>query len=173
MDRRKLLQLGTAGMFYSLGLGAFADDEKAIPVLTLQGVDVNGKKIELNDFLGKTVLVSFFTGGCNLCTRDLKLMREFYVANVKNNFVLLGVNIDQNKKDYDEYNQLIAMAVPKEERFPMVWRNAPEHKDNFGSITHQPTHFVINPKNEFIFKREGSFESEDWDNLRTSLKNPQ
>ena len=77
-----------------------------------------------------------------------------------------------NKNDFDEYNQLIALAVPKEQRFPMVWRNAPDHKDNFGAITRQPTHFVINSKNEFIFKREGSFEAEDWDNLWTSLKNP-
>lgn len=172
MDRRTILQLGGAGLFYSLGLSAFAQDDKAIPVLTLQGVDASGKKIELTDFLGKTILVSFFTAGCNLCMRDLKLMREFYVGNSKRNFVLLGVNIDQNKNDFDEYNQLIALAVPKEQRFPMVWRNAPGHKDNFGPITRQPTHFVINAKNEFIFKREGSFEPEDWDNLWTSLKTP-
>ncbi len=172
MVRRTWLKLGAAGIFYSIGLPTLADDEKWAPVLTLQGVDVNGKKIELADFLGKTVLVSFFTAGCNLCTRDLKLMREFYVSNSMRHFVLLGVNIDLNKKDFDEYNQLIALAVPKEQRFPMVWRNAPGHKDNFGAIIKQPTHFVINPKNEFIFKREGSFEPEDWDNLWTSLNNP-
>jgi peroxiredoxin len=172
MDRRTWLQLSATGLFYSLGFSAVADDDKAVPILTLQGIDATGKKIELTDFLGKTVLVSFFTAGCNLCTRDLKLMREFYVSNSKNKFVLLGVNIDQNKSDFDEYNQLIALAVPKEQRFPMVWRNAPGHKDNFGAIIRQPTHFVINPKNEFIFKREGSFEPEDWDNLWASLKNP-
>ena len=173
MDRRTLLQLGAAGLLNSFGLGAFAADDKSMPVLTMQGLDAIGKKIELSDFLGKTVLVSFFTAGCNLCTRDLKLMREFYVGNSKNNFVLLGVNIDQNKKDFDEYNQLIALAVPKEQRFPMLWRNAPGHKDSFGVITHQPTHFVLSPKNEFIFKREGSFEPDDWDNLWASLKSPQ
>jgi len=172
MNRRDWLKLGVAGACSTLGFRSFADDDKLVPLLTLQGVDVNGKKIELTDFLGKTVLASFFTAGCNLCTRDLKLMREFYVSNSKRNFVLLGVNIDQNKDDFDEYNQLIALAVPKEQRFPMVWRNAPGHKDNFGVIIKQPTHFVINPKNEFIFKREGSFEPEDWDNLWTSLKTP-
>lgn len=172
MNRRAWLQIGVAGLFYSVGLNVFAEDERLLPILTLQGVDANGKKIELTDFLGKTVLVSFFTAGCNLCTRDLKLMREFYANNSKRNFVVLGVNVDQNKKDFDDYNQLIAMAVPKEQRFPMVWRNAPGYKDNFGVITRQPTHFVVNPKNEFIFKREGSFEPEDWDNLWRSLKNP-
>jgi peroxiredoxin len=172
MNRRTWLQLSAMGLFISTGLSAFADDDKAAPVLTMHGQDIAGKKIELTDFLGKTVLVSFFTAGCNLCTRDLKLMREFYVSNAKNNFVLLGVNIDQNKQDFEAYNQLIALAVPKDQRFPMVWRNAPGHKDNFGVISRQPTHFVVNPKNEFVFKREGSFEPDDWDNLWTSLKNP-
>ncbi|PRC91535.1 peroxiredoxin family protein [Solimicrobium silvestre] len=169
MDRRKWLQMALAGGLASLNTSLFAQDEKNIPKFTLQGVDANGKKLELSDFMGKTVLVSFFTAGCNVCTRDLKLMREFYVSNSKRKFVLLAVNIDQNKADFDEYNQLIAQVIPQEQRFPMVWRNAPSHKDNFGTIVHQPTHFVINPKNEFIFKREGSFEPEDWDNLWSSL----
>jgi peroxiredoxin len=170
MDRRSCLQLGLAGLFFSSGLNVFAEEERAVPMLTLQGTDASGKKIDLKDYLGKTVLVSFFTAGCALCTRDLKLMREFYVSNSKRNFVLLGVNIDENKTDFDTYNQVIALAIPKEQRFPMVWRNAPDHKDNFGPVTRKPTHFVINPQNEFIFKREGTFQPDDWDNLWASLK---
>ncbi|MDO9192012.1 MAG: redoxin domain-containing protein, partial [Undibacterium sp.] len=130
---------------------------------------VNGKKLDLNDFLGKTVLVSFFTAGCSLCTRDLKLMREFYVGNAKRNFVLLAINIDEDKKDFETYNQLIALTIPKEQRFPTVWRNAVGHKDNFGVISRQPTHFVINAKSQFVFKREGTFQPNDWDNLWESL----
>jgi len=170
MDRRLCLQFGLAGLFFSSGLDVMAEENNGIELMTLQGVDTSGKKIDLKDFLGKTVLVSFFTAGCALCTRDLKLMREFYVGNSKRNFVLLAVNIDANQADYTSYSQVVALAVPKEQRFPMVWRNAPGHKDNFGTIVRQPTHFVINPKNEFIFKREGTFEPEDWDNLWTSLK---
>jgi len=171
MDRRLCLQFGLAGLFFSSGLNAIAEENNGIQLMSLQSVDTNGKKIDLKDYLGKTVLVSFFTAGCALCTRDLKLMREFYVGNSKRNFVLLAVNIDANRADYETYSQVVALAVPKEQRFPMVWRNAPEHKDNFGPIVRQPTHFVINPKNEFIFKREGTFEPEDWDNLWASLKN--
>ena len=96
-------------------------------------------------------------------------MREFYVGNAKRNFVLLAINTDENKKDFDTYNQLIELAIPKEQRFPTVWRNAPEHKDNFGVISRQPTHFVINAKSQFVFKREGTFQPNDWDNLWESL----
>ena len=32
----------------------------------------------------------------------------------KKNFVLLAVNIDQDMKDFETYNQLVALAIPKE-----------------------------------------------------------
>ncbi len=147
----------------------FAQSTKEAQKFHLQGTDIDGKKLDLANFLGKTVLVSFFTAGCSLCTRDLKLMREFYVGNAKKNFVLLAVNIDQDLKDFETYNQLIALTIPKEQRFPTVWRNASGHKDNFGTISRQPTHFVINAKSQLVFKREGTFQPTDWDNLWESL----
>ena len=148
----------------------FAQAPKEAQKYSLQGTDVNGKKLNLSDFLGKTVLVSFFTAGCTVCSRDLKLMREFYVGNAKKNFVLLAINIDEDKKDFETYQQLVTLSLPKEQRFPMVWRNSPSHKDNFGVISRQPTHFVINTKNQFVFKREGTFQPADWDALWESLE---
>lgn len=169
MNKRKFIVSLAAASLALAHTALFAQTGKDTHAFSLLGMDANGKKLELSDFLGKTLLVSFFTAGCNLCTRDLKLMREFYVGNVKRNFVLLAINIDQDKKDFEAYSQLIALAVPKEQRFPMVWRNAPGHRDNFGTITRQPTHFVINAKNQLVFKREGSFQPDDWDNLWESL----
>ena len=169
MNKRQFIQAMTAAGLGIASSPLLAQATKEPQKLSLQGTDVNGKKLDLADLLGKTILVSFFTAGCSLCTRDLKLMREFYVGNSKKNFVLLAVNIDQDMKDFETYKQLINLAIPKEQRFPMVWRNAPGHKDNFGTITSQPTHFVINAKNQFVFKREGTFQPTDWDNLWESL----
>lgn len=145
------------------------DAQTKVTSYTLGGTDVSGKKINLRDFSDMTVLVSFFTFDCALCSDDLKLMREFYVRNSKNKFMLLGVNLDSNKKDLDDYNDLTTHSYPKNQRFPTVWRNAPEHKDNFGTITTQPTHFVLDHNNQLKFKREGKFQPGDWDNLWLSL----
>lgn len=171
MNKRQFIQAISVASLGLVSAPLFAQASKELSKFSLQGTDVNGKKLDLSNFIGKTVLVSFFTAGCSLCTRDLKLMREFYVGNSKNNFVLLAVNIDQDMKDFETYNQLIALTVPKEQRFPTVWRNALGHKDNFGTITRQPTHFVINAKSQFVFKREGTFQPTDWDNLWESLGN--
>lgn len=168
MKRRTWLQWGCAGMLQAAAMPLWAEDPTT-PIMTLSGMDAGGHKVELSDYLGKVVLVSFFTSGCALCAREIKVMREFYVNNMSRNFVVLGVIMDSDKNDVDTYNQVVAVTVPKAQRFPMVWRNAPAHKDNFGSISRQPTHFVINRQNEFVFRREGSFEADDWTNLAQSL----
>ncbi|MBC3908791.1 TlpA family protein disulfide reductase [Undibacterium umbellatum] len=169
MKKAKLLSAITATVLAIASFSAAAQANKDTQQMSFQGAELNGKKIALSDYAGKTLLVSFFTAGCNLCARDLKLMRDFYNRNVKRNFVLLAINIDADKKDFDSYVQLINLAVPVEQRFPIIWRNTPGYKDNFGTIVNQPTHFVINPKGQLVLKREGTFQPNDWDNLWESL----
>ena len=167
MLRREFIQSGLAsGLLMASGLSLAQSKPGAY---TLDGTDIYGKKLNLHDFSGMTVLVSFFTFDCDVCSEDLKLMREFYVRNSKNKFMLLGVNLDSNKKDLDDYNDLTTHAYPKDQRFPTVWRNAAGHKDNFGVINTQPTHFVLDHKAQLKFKREGQFQPNDWDNLWLSL----
>jgi peroxiredoxin len=136
---------------------------------SLTGIDSSGKLVKLDDYAGKVCLVSFFTSGCNLCSNDLKLMREFYAANKARNFVLLGVNVDDSKNDFMQYMDVIALSVPAAQRFPIVWRNAPVHKDSFGAITKKPTHFVLDKTHKLAVRREGVFQPDDWDELWSNL----
>jgi peroxiredoxin len=169
MNRRDFIQATALGSLFTNTVLAADKPKLSKPDFTLQGVDVFGKKLDLRDYAGKTTLVSFFTFDCTVCTNDLKLMREFYVRNVSKKFVLIGVNIDQNKKDLDEYNEASTLAYPKSHRFPTVWRMAAGHQDNFGKITTTPTHFLLNAQHQLVLKREGAFRSDDWDNLWLSL----
>jgi len=168
MNRRDFLQ-SLALSSLPLSTSVLAANTGKTPQFNLLGTDVNGKKVQLKDYAGKAILVSFFTFDCAVCTNDLKLMREFYVGNSHKNFVLLGVNIDKNKKELDEYNEATTLAYPKAQRFPSVWRNDPAHKDNFGAIKTTPTHFVLDKQHQLILKREGAFQADDWDNLYLSL----
>ncbi len=167
MQRRDFVRSGLA-VSLMMASGMSLADTTPNP-FTLHGTDVYGKKIDLKDFSGLTVLVSFFTYDCDVCSDDLRLMREFYFNNKKKKFMLLGVNLDVNKKDLDDYNELTTQAYAKDQRFPTVWRNAPGHQDNFGTISVKPTHFVLDGKGQLKFKREGKFQPEDWDNLWLAL----
>lgn len=170
MDRRTFLQYAAASALTAAFPLAFAQQPpKAAIHHTLTGIDSDAKPVALDEFAGKVCLVSFFTAGCNLCTHDLRLMREFYMGNRKRNFVLLGVNMDEKKDDFMQYMKLISLSIPANQRFPIVWRNAPGHQDSFGTIARTPTHFVLDKAHKQVLRREGTFQPTDWDDLWTSL----
>jgi peroxiredoxin len=135
----------------------------------LSGFDANGRHFTLDDFPGKVCLVSFFRSGCNLCSHDLKLMREFYQGNRSRGFVLVAVSLDESEIDYRNYAAILSETVAQDERFPIVWRRAKGHVDSFGKITAQPTHFVLNRSHQVAKERDGPFGPEDWDDLWASI----
>jgi thiol-disulfide isomerase/thioredoxin len=157
MQRREFLLFAS---LFALQPRAYA---QAVPMLS--GTDENGKRVRLEDFQGKALLISFFTSGCNLCLSELKLMREFNMDNRNKSFVMLGVSLDEQQSDYNEYVQLISLTVPTRQRFPLMWRKAPGHQDTFGAISQTPTHFVLDKTHKLVRTRQGTFQPEDWDDL--------
>ena len=160
-----LLAAAAAPLCYSSAV--FAQGAAAQPELS--GVDEGGKRVKLADYAGRACLISFSTSGCNLCLHDLKLMREFNNDNRNKSFVMLGVSLDEQAGDYQEYARLIALTVPAPQRFPLLWRKAAGHSDTFGAITSMPTHFVLDKSHKLVRTRQGTFKPEDWDDLWTLL----
>lgn len=167
MKRREILRGIGAGALLAAAPSVWA--QATPPVLTMTGKDGSEQPFTLERYANKTCLISFFTAGCNLCTHDLKLMREFNFSNKAKNFALIGVNLDKSRQDFNDYLKLIGLAIPAEQRFPLLWRGAADHRDNFGPIAHEPTHFVLDAKHHLSFKREGTFQPDDWDRLWTTI----
>lgn len=137
----------------------------------LEGVDIsNGKPVYLQQYKNQTVLLAFFSAGCDACVYNLKLIREFYKANKKSNFAVIGVGLDKKVEHFKNYANLVNSTTPKDEQFPLLWRNAAGYKDNFGTIRKDPTVMVINKNGEIVLKREGIIQDADWDDLWTSLQ---
>lgn len=96
-------------------------------------------------------------------------MREFNFSNRAKNFALIGVNLDKSKRNFNDYVKLIGLAIPAEQRLPLLRRGAADHRDNFGPIVREPTHFVLDHEHQLSFKREGTFQPDDWDRLWTTI----
>ena len=138
---------------------------------TLQGVDViSGKPVFLQQYKNQTVLLAFFSAGCDACVYNFKLIREFYKSNKKSNFAVIGIGLDKKPENFKNYAQLVDATTPKEEQFPLVWRNAAEYKDSFGTIKRDPSLIVIGKNGEITLKREGIIQDSDWDDIWTSLQ---
>ena len=135
----------------------------------LRGIDVAGRAIDLQHYVGKACLVSFFTVECIPCTNDLRLMREFYGDNKSRDYVNIGVNLDSRREVLAEYVDLLGKTIPPFQHFPIMWRAAKEHSDNFGAMKSQPTHFVLDKDHRLVTRRNGIFKPDDWDDLWTNL----
>lgn len=158
-------------LFNGAALGAQAAPAKIAPKPYVLGADNFGKKIDLHDYAGKTVLISFYSAGCTVCARDLKLMREFYRDNNAKNFMLIGVNLNKDKADFELYTRLVAASTPKNQQFPLIWQGNAEVIEGFGKLVSDPTHFLINPQGQVSLRRESTFKPEDWDSLWEALNN--
>jgi peroxiredoxin len=138
---------------------------------TLEGVDVvSGKPVYLQQYKNQTVLLAFFSAGCDACVYNFKLIREFYKSNKKSHFAVIGIGLDKKPEHFKNYAQLVDATTPKDEQFPLVWRNAPDYKDSFGTIKRDPSVVVIGKNGEVTLKREGIIQDSDWDDIWTSLQ---
>ncbi len=138
---------------------------------SLEGIDVSsGKPVYLQQYKNQSVLLAFFSAGCDACVYNFKLIREFYKANKKSNFAVIGIGLDKKVEHFKNYAQLVNATTPKDEQFPLIWRNAPEYKDSFGTIKRDPTVVVIGKNGDVTLKREGIIQDADWDDIWTSLQ---
>jgi peroxiredoxin Q/BCP len=77
-----------------------------------EGVDQNGLKIKLSDFLGKKVVLYFYpkddTPGC---TAEACSLRDNYNSFLNKGFVVLGVSID-SEKSHRKFAQKYSLPFP-------------------------------------------------------------
>jgi peroxiredoxin len=167
--RDLILKLSVFSMLIVFGISTHAQQIKPVTKPSLIGTSYSGKKIDLRSYTGKTILISFYSAGCSVCARDLKLMREFYRDNKDKNFILIGVNMDKTKADFDLYTKILSASIPTNQQFPLIWHGNAALLEGFGKMNTDPTHYLIAADGSIRLKREGTFKAEDWDNLWESL----
>lgn len=165
MEKRRFLQSCAIAALSSPAGYVLSQTKVENKQYNLQGKDLEGKKINIADMSDKVLLVSFFSLENPAVMRDLKLMREFYSGNMMRKYMQLAVSVDQNRRELDTYNDMVLKSIPIEQRFPILHRYSAEHKDNFGNMLKVPTHFALDKNQQLVFKREGLFRGEDWNNL--------
>lgn len=72
------------------------------------GKDPEGNKIELEDHLGKVVVVSFWASWCPPCLKELPALEAIQNAAGKDKLTVVAVNFKESKKQYRHIKKKLA-----------------------------------------------------------------
>jgi len=75
----------------------------------------SGRNVRLSELRGQVVLINFWASWCGPCRQELPLLNKIYARYRAAGFMLLAVNVDDNRKDAD------AMLKRLDLRFPILF----------------------------------------------------
>ena len=85
-------------------------DRSPAPQFTL--TNPTGKKVALNDFRGKLVLLNFWATWCAPCREEMPAMERVYHRFKDKGFVILGVNVKDDKKSALSFLKELKITFP-------------------------------------------------------------
>jgi DsbE subfamily thiol:disulfide oxidoreductase len=85
-------------------------DHPPAPDFTLPNLE--GKKVALKDFRGKLLMVNFWASWCVPCREEMPAMERLYQTYKDLGFVILGVNIQDDKKSALSFVKELKITFP-------------------------------------------------------------
>ena len=121
-------------------------DQAPTPDFTLP--DPAGKKVSLKDFRGKLIMLNFWATWCAPCREEMPTMERLYQEFKNKGFVIVAVNVKDNKKD--------ALAFIKELKltYPVVFDSDDAVGLLYGAWA-LPATYLIGPKGEGLARMWG------------------
>ncbi len=114
--------------------------------LVLKGVDLRGTPIDIAQYRGKTVLVTFWATWASPAKKDLPELAKLHAKYKAKGFEVVAINLDNEKVDLDAFLQTSPLAWPQIfEPGGMENRLATE----FGIIS-LPTMFLVDPDGKVV-----------------------
>ena len=141
----------------------------SVQVPVIEGKTIDGKPFKLSMLKGKVVLVMFWSTGCAVCRDKMPELRENYAGWNGKPFELVAVNTDARKKDFMEYERIVASTVPPKQRFVQLWTGESGYLDSFGYHAQLPAAFLIDKTGKVVERYVGRIPPETWDRIADLL----
>lgn len=116
------------------------------PDITLKST--TGKNVRLADLKGKVVMVNFWASWCGPCRQEMPLLEKIYSDYKDAGFELLGVNIDAEIEDRDNF--LASTKIS----FPVLDDSANTASEAF-NVEAMPSSFFIDKDGNLTYLHKG------------------
>lgn len=111
MNMTKALLLTFAIGYTLLINNAFSSPlEGSAPDFTLDSA--SGENIRLSEQVGEVVMINFWASWCGPCREEMPLLDELHQKYEMMGFKLLGINLDENRKDAEALLKQIPVSFP-------------------------------------------------------------
>ena len=160
LQRRRLLAAAALA-----ALGGMARAEPTARTFALAGKTLDGRAYDLRQDQGKAMLVFFWSTSCPVCRDKMPELRANYEAWRDKGFQLIAVSVDRDLATLKGYDSVVNRMVPPTQKFPLLWRGDAAHRDDFGSITHTPTSFIIDRQGREVKQIRGRIDPALWDDM--------
>ncbi len=81
--------------------------------LPFKAVAATGEELSLDKFKGKVVLLDFWASWCGPCRAEMPEVKRIWQKYQKENFVLIGISLDENRKAFEQYIREEGLAWPQ------------------------------------------------------------
>jgi len=115
----------------------------------LEAVLLSGEKLNLEQWKGKVVMVSFWATWCAVCRSEMPAWQKFYEANRSKGFEMVALSVDDGEEE------VRAFIADHPYRFPVGWRFDKAEDDDFPTIRGTPTTFLVDRQGRVALKQIG------------------
>ena len=125
--------------------GAIVRLESVGKTISLSGKSPTGEKVQLADYRGKVVLIHYWATWSNSSKKDLAVLKQL-VATHGPQFAIIGVSLDNNVKDLNNY--LAENKLPWPQIFEEGGMDSPP-ANQLGILT-VPTMILVNQEGQVV-----------------------
>lgn len=123
---------------------------------------IKGETIELNQWIGNPVLITFWATDCASCVKEIPDFIDLYQQ-----FHSSGLEIIAIAMYYDIPSHVVEMSKAKQIPYPVSLDLTAQHANAFGKIQLTPTTIIIDPTGKIVLQHTGL---SDINNLRKIIQ---
>ena len=137
---------------FAQGSAAAAAAETKQPAPQFEVTSLKGKTFKLEELKGKYVVLNFWFIHCPPCLIEIPQLNKLVTAYGKRNFVFIAFTPDNKYAlgDFLKRKPFTYNIIPKSDAV------IEEYSDRVSGNMRFPTHIIISPEGEIVFKAEGA-----------------
>jgi len=110
--------------------------------------DINGNKVALSDYKGKTIFLNFWASWCGPCKYEMPFIEQLYLDNKDSDLVIVTVNLQESKA--------VVSKFMSEEKFSFpVWLDSKGDVANQYGVSGIPLSLIVDKDFKIVSAHEG------------------